>query len=134
YIITQGGGLGDGVTRFPITGNDTVLDAVSQISGFTSVSSSHIWIARPGCTSDGQDQILPVDWCAISQRGDPTTNYQLLPGDRLYVAANKLVSLDNCLAKIISPIERVLGITLLGSSTVFNLKNGGNNGNSGGGV
>lgn len=132
YVITQGGGLGDGVTRFPITGNETVLDAISQISGLTSVSSTRIWIARPGCTPDGKDQILPVDWCAIAQRGDTTTNYQLLPSDRLYVAANKLVSLDNCLAKVISPIERVLGITLLGSSTVFNLKHGGNGGGNGG--
>jgi polysaccharide biosynthesis/export protein len=125
YVITQGAGLGDGVTRFPITGNDTVLDAVSQISGFTSVSSTKIWIARPGRTCDGQDQILPVDWCAIAQRGDATTNYQLLPGDRLYVAADKLVSLDNFLAKVISPIERVFGIALLGGSTVFTFKNGG---------
>ncbi|HTQ40342.1 MAG TPA: polysaccharide biosynthesis/export family protein [Pirellulales bacterium] len=132
YIITQGAGLGDGVTRYPITGNDTVLDAIAQISGFTSVSSTKIWVARPGHTCEGHDQILPVDWCAISQRGDATTNYQLLPGDRVYVAEDKLVSLDNCLAKIISPIERVFGITLLGSSTVFNLKNGGN-GNNGGG-
>jgi polysaccharide export outer membrane protein len=132
YVITQGGGLGDGVTRFPITGNDTVLDAVSQISGFTSVSSTKIWVARPGRTCDGHDQILPVDWCAISQRGDVTTNYQLLPGDRLYIAADKLVSLDTFLGKVIAPIERILGVALLGGSTVFEFKNGGSS--SGGGI
>src|SRR5208283_4725388 len=28
YIVTQGAGLGDGVYRFPVTGNETVLDAI----------------------------------------------------------------------------------------------------------
>ena len=31
YIITQGAGMGDNVRRFPITGNETVLDAISQV-------------------------------------------------------------------------------------------------------
>ena len=30
--------------------------------------------------------MLPVDWKAVSTKGDPTTNYQILPGDRLYIA------------------------------------------------
>jgi polysaccharide biosynthesis/export protein len=132
YVITQGAGLGDGVTRFPVTGNETVLDAISQINGLTSISSTQIWVARPGYGPSGCDQIMPVDWIAISQRGDAATNYQLMPGDRVYVAEDKLVSTDNFLAKLISPIERVLGVTLLGSSTVFNLKNGGQGSGVGG--
>ena len=56
-------------------------------------------------------------WLGISQRGDVTTNYQLMPGDRLYVAEDKLVAFDTALAKIISPIERMLGVTLLGTQT-----------------
>ena len=47
YIVTQGAGMGDGVYRFPITGNETVLDAISQINGLKQVSSKRIWIARP---------------------------------------------------------------------------------------
>jgi polysaccharide biosynthesis/export protein len=131
YVITQGAELGDGVTRFPITGNDTVLDAIAQINGLTSISSKKIWVARPGLTADGHDQILPVDWIAISQRADIATNYQLLPGDRLYVAEDKLVTTDNILAKVISPMERVFGIASLGGSTVFLFKNSGNSSNGG---
>lgn len=125
YVITQGAQLGDGVTKFPITGNDTVLDAIAQINGLTSISSTKIWIARPGHTQGGCDQLLPVDWIGLTQRGDPTTNYQLLPGDRVYVAEDKLVTLDNYMAKIISPMERVFGIALLGNSTVQSFKGGG---------
>lgn len=123
YVITQGAELGDGVAKFPITGNDTVLDAISQISGLTSISSTRIWIARPGCNPDGEDQILPVDWIGVTQRGDPTTNYQLTAGDRVYVAEDKLVATDNFLAKLIAPMNRVLGFTLLGTSTVRSVRN-----------
>jgi polysaccharide biosynthesis/export protein len=123
YVVTQGAELGDGVNRYPITGNDTVLDAISQISGLTSVSSSKIWVARPGSTPGGEDQILPVDWVGVTQRGDPVTNYQLLPGDRVYVAEDKKVAIDNYLAKLVAPMNRVFGVTLLGTATVRTVRN-----------
>ena len=47
YVITQGAGMGDNLRRFPITGNETVLDAISQINGLSQLSSTKIWIARP---------------------------------------------------------------------------------------
>ena len=47
YIITQGGGFGDNVVQLPITGNETVLDAIANINGISQVSSTKIWIARP---------------------------------------------------------------------------------------
>jgi polysaccharide export outer membrane protein len=122
YVVTQGAGLGDQITAIPIKGNETALDAISQIAGLTSVSSKRIWIARPGVNSRGGDQILPVDWLAITQRADPCTNYQILPGDRVYVAEDQLVAFDNALAKVIAPVERLFGFTLLGTSTVQRLR------------
>ena len=35
YVITQGAGQGDDVTEFPITGNETVLDAIAQLGGLS---------------------------------------------------------------------------------------------------
>src|SRR5262249_39057144 len=70
YIITDGGGYGATVARFPSTGNETVLDALSQIGGLPNVASKKkIWGARatPG---HGQPQIMPVDWCGIALRGE----------------------------------------------------------------
>lgn len=122
YVVTQGAGLGDQVIQFPITGNETALDAVSQVQGLSSTSSTRMWIARPGPNSCGGDQLLPVDWLGITQRGDTKTNYQLLPGDRLYVAEDKLIALDTGLAKLISPVERVLGVTLLGTQTAKQIR------------
>ena len=47
YIITQGAGLGDNVRRLPVTGKETVLNAISQINGLSQVSSKNITIVRP---------------------------------------------------------------------------------------
>ena len=33
YVVTEGAGLGDQIQRVPITGNETVLDAITQIGG-----------------------------------------------------------------------------------------------------
>jgi hypothetical protein len=38
------------------------------------------------------------------------------------VAEDKLVAFDTGLAKVISPIERVFGVTLLGTDTVRRIK------------
>ena len=92
YVITQGAGLGDNVRRLPITGNETVLDAISQINGLSQVSSKKIWIARPAPHNFGCQQILPIEWDAITQGAQTATNYQLLPGDRLYVSEDELIT------------------------------------------
>ncbi|WP_197528959.1 polysaccharide biosynthesis/export family protein [Aeoliella mucimassa] len=131
YIITQGAGLGDQVFRLPVKGNETALDALSEIQGLSSTSSIRMWVARPGGNEQGGDQIMPIDWLGITQRGDVATNYQLMPGDRLYVAEDKLVAIDTALGKIISPVERIFGVTLLGTQTgnafaTYGTRNGSN--------
>jgi protein involved in polysaccharide export with SLBB domain len=118
YVITEGAGLGDLVARLPITGNETVLDAISQINGLSRISSKKIWIARPNSLDAGCDTILPVDWKEITKGAATATNYQVLPGDRIFIAENKLVALDAALNNVIAPIERVFGVSLLGTQTI----------------
>jgi polysaccharide biosynthesis/export protein len=119
YVITDGGGAGEQVYPFPIVGGETVLDALSYTNGIPPVSSKQsIWIARRTPREGEADQLLPVDWVGLTQYGHARTNYQIMPGDRIYVKALPLVTLDTNMARIISPIERLLGITLLGTSSV----------------
>jgi polysaccharide export outer membrane protein len=127
YIITDGGGYGQQVYRLPITGNETVLDAISLVNGLPPVASKKkIWIARRVPGHGGHyNNILPVDWKAVTEGGATATNYQILPGDRLFVESEKLIKIDSGLAKILSPIERVLGTTLLGSETYNSIANRG---------
>lgn len=42
YVVTDGGGSGESVVRLPFTGNETVLDAMSQVDGLSEVSSKNI--------------------------------------------------------------------------------------------
>ncbi|MCX7426919.1 MAG: polysaccharide biosynthesis/export family protein, partial [Planctomycetia bacterium] len=118
YIITEGGGQGDNVVRLPVTGNETVLDAVSQIQGLSQLSSKSIWIARPSPAGFGCEQILPVDWDAITRGGMTATNYQLMPGDRVFIAADPMIALTTTVSKMIGPFERLLGFSSLTFSTV----------------
>jgi len=126
-VITAGAGLGDNIRRIPVTGNETVLDAVSYVGGLSQVSSKQVWIARPAPGGFGCEQILPVEWDAITQGGSAATNYQLMPGDRLYIAEDRLLAANNFIGKVISPIERLFGVTSLGASTIRGLQTLGRN-------
>ena len=118
YVITEGAGFGDNVARFPVTGNETVLDAISQINGLSRLSSKDIWIARPAPSGVGCDQILPVDIEAIMKGASTATNYQVLPGDRVFIAQDQWIAFDSIVGKLTAPFERIFGFALLGSSTV----------------
>lgn len=118
YVITEGAGFGDTVVRIPITGNETVLDALAQVNGLSKLSSKNIWIARPTPGDACCDQILPVNWTEITKGAATATNYQLMPGDRLFIAENKIIALDTWLDTISAPIERLFGTTLLGTQAI----------------
>ncbi len=134
YVITDTGGFGVQIARLPITGNETVLDALSQIQGLPpGTSKKRIWVARPAPAKACGEQILPVDWCAITEGGSTATNYQIFPGDRLYVKADPWVAFDNAVAKVLTPFERMFGFTLLGNATVRAVA-GQNNGTGTGGT
>jgi polysaccharide export outer membrane protein len=127
YIITEGANFGDNVVRVAITGNETVLDAIAQINGLSQLSSSKIWIARPAPGGFSCEQIMPVNWEAITRGGATDTNYQLLPGDRVFIAEDKIMAANNFLAKVLNPVERLLGVTGLGISTIRNTQTMGRN-------
>ena len=118
YVITEGAGNGDNIVRLPVTGNETVLDAIAQINGLSRVSSKDIWIARPAPSGVGCEQILPVDIEAIMKGGITATNYQVMPGDRVFIAQDSMVAFDTLLGKVTAPFERILGFSLLGATTV----------------
>jgi len=79
--------LGDVVTpgSYPINGNETVLDAIMLAGGLTrKADERNIILSRPTAVCDCRI-VLPICHEEIVQWGDTSTNYQLLPGDRIYV-------------------------------------------------
>jgi protein involved in polysaccharide export with SLBB domain len=132
YVITDFAGNGTQVAKLPVTGNETVLDAIANIGGLSAVSSNRMWIARPA-PAGTEDQILPVDFKGITRRGHTRTNYQILPGDRVFVMGNPATKFDTLLGRTTAPFERAAGTSLLGFTTFKtfetsgNFLNGGNN-------
>lgn len=118
YVITQGAGNGDNVQELPVTGNETVLDAIANVGGISAVSSTRIFIARPAPNGVGCEQILPVNWDEISRGASTATNYQILPRDRLYIAEDPYIKFDSLVTKYTRPFERLFGFVALGTSTL----------------
>ncbi|MCR4415711.1 MAG: polysaccharide biosynthesis/export family protein [Thermoguttaceae bacterium] len=123
YIITSGAGLGDNIVKVPVTGNETVLDALAEVRGLSQMSSTNVWVARPAPHGFYCEQILPVDYEAITRGGSTATNYQLLPGDRVFIAEDRSTALANWIGKVFSPVERVAGALGLTASTIRNFNN-----------
>ena len=118
YVVTQGGGFGDNVTKLPITGNETVLDAVANLGGISQVSSTKLWIARPAPNGVGCEQVLPISWEDITRGASTATNYQLMPGDRLFIAENKYAKFSGLVTTTLRPFESVFGALSLSTSTL----------------
>jgi polysaccharide biosynthesis/export protein len=79
-VTTQG--------RFPIIGNETVLDALlaAGLRSNSQPQKAYLVRAHP---PNARDQILKIDWDGIKDRGDAMTNYQIFPGDRLIVPGGR---------------------------------------------
>ncbi len=72
---------------YPLEGNETILDGIVTAGGLTSdAAPCKILLARPTPASSCRIA-LPVCYHEITQLGDTTTNYQLQPGDRIFVAS-----------------------------------------------
>jgi polysaccharide biosynthesis/export protein len=76
---------------FPITGFDTVLDGIIKAGGVTRrASEQNIVMSRP-TLPEGCRLVYPVCYPQIVQLGDTSTNYQLQPGDRIYVPSRGML-------------------------------------------
>jgi protein involved in polysaccharide export with SLBB domain len=93
YVIIEGDDKGDSIHRFPLTGNDTVFDALAQASA-TIRKDMKIWISRP--SSEGAFQKITVDWARLKSGEESARKYQLHPGDRVFLqdAAQKKAAAD----------------------------------------
>ncbi|MFG0261446.1 MAG: polysaccharide biosynthesis/export family protein [Novipirellula sp. JB048] len=75
---------------YPLIGHETVLDALIAAGGLSDRSNDRkIILTRPQLP--GQPRlIMPVCYQHILQMGEVSTNYQLMPGDRIYVPSMTL--------------------------------------------
>ena len=87
----------------PITGNETILDAIASVQDLSAISNKDIWIVRSGPRGIGGTQILTADWDLIVRGDISTTDLQLLPGDRVYIMENTTKAFLNYLGRFVNP-------------------------------
>ena len=92
-------------SRLPSTGNETGAEhgQSNQRPVRRGRQAKHLG-GPPGARGHGGRSDPAGGLAPITKRGTNRTNYQLFPGDRLYVAADPLITIDTHLARIISPI------------------------------
>ena len=70
---------------YPLAGRETVLDAILTAGGLAdNAKKCDVILSRPSVPHDCRT-VLPVCYNHVVQSGDSTTNYQILPGDRIFV-------------------------------------------------
>lgn len=95
--------------KMPITGNETVLDAINYAGGLIPTAApQNIRLVRPAPPGACCEQVLPINLAAIISAGDPTTNYQLMPGDRIVVYRDPIVRVTLFIDRIAAPFQTVL--------------------------
>jgi polysaccharide biosynthesis/export protein len=75
---------------YPLIGRETVLDAINNAGGLTdNASHCDIILARPTHPHSCR-VVLSICFNEIVQLGDAGTNYQIMPGDRVFVGSKTL--------------------------------------------
>jgi hypothetical protein len=88
---------------FQLKGREHVLDALIAAGGLTSAASRrNIILSRPTPPHSCR-VVLPICYNEIVQLGDTSTNYQIMAGDRVYVATR------NCYEDLMACFHRRCG-------------------------
>jgi polysaccharide export outer membrane protein len=111
YYYVQGDVAAPG--KMPITGNETVLDAINYAGGLIPTAApQNIRLVRPAPPGACCEQVLPVNIAAIVSSGDPTTNYQLMPGDRIMVYRDPIIRTTIFIDRLAAPFQTVVNSML----------------------
>ena len=95
--------------RLPCTGKETVLDALNHAGGLLPTADpKQISLVRP--ERNGKPaKVYNVDLEAIQKRGEVATNYQIFPGDRLFVERDEVVKKTVEIDRLSAPIQAIVG-------------------------
>jgi polysaccharide export outer membrane protein len=93
---------------YPLIGDVTAVQALAAASGptrFASLSSARL--VRP---REDAKQVYGIDFKRISIEGDATTNYELQPGDIIFVPPNASARIGYAIHIIFFPLQQIIGL------------------------
>ena len=93
---------------YPLIGHVTAVQALGGAGGGTRFSSlGNARLVRP---SEGRGLRYHVDFTAITRSGDAATNYELQPGDVIYVPPTISAKIGFAIGVIFFPIQQLIGL------------------------
>ena len=108
---------------YPILGTTSVIDAFGKAGGSTRFSKlSTARLLRP---TEGEPLAFHVNLEAIARSGDGQTNYELEPGDILFVPPNAWARVGYAIGVVFFPLQQVLGLGGLGGRNAVSVHTGG---------
>ncbi len=93
---------------FVLVGRVTAVEALASAGGETRLAATNS--ARLVRSSDEVPLVYPVRFVDITQKGDATTNYELRPGDVVYVPPSTSAQIGYAIGKLFFPLQQILGI------------------------
>jgi protein involved in polysaccharide export with SLBB domain len=110
--------------RLPITGNETVLDALNHAGGLaTTADPANIKLIRPGHGGE-PSRIYHINYKAIMEEGDAKSNLQIFPGDRLVIGRHPTVQATVALDRVTAFVNSATNTILTDSYMAKNLRTG----------
>jgi polysaccharide export outer membrane protein len=93
---------------YPLIGHVSALQALASAGGPTRFSNlDEARLVRP---TEGQSLTYSVDFEEITKRGDATTDYELQPGDIVYVPPNIFARIGYALGVVLFPFQQIVGL------------------------
>jgi hypothetical protein len=110
--------------RLPITGNETILDAMNYAGGLAPTADpANIKLVRPG-HGGKPSRIYPINYKAIVEEGDAESNLQIFPGDRLVIGRHPTVQATIALDRATAFVNGATNTLLTDSYMAKNLRTG----------
>ncbi len=101
---------------FPITGHETVFDALNYAGDFIpSADQENIRLVRPA-RGGKSEKIYKIDYRGIVEKGDKRLNYQLFPGDRLVVGRNRMIQNTIMIDRLAASFQTLVNSSLQASN------------------
>ncbi len=102
---------------YPLVGRVTAVEALAQAAGetrFASLNSARL--VRAGAE---QSQVLPLRFGDITRNADASTNFELRPGDVVYVPPSTSAQIGYAISLIFFPLQQIIGLGAGAATQVF---------------
>ena len=93
---------------YPLVGDVDMVNALASAGGPTQYAKlDAAWLVRP---TEGESVTYQVNFEEITRLGDATTNYELQPGDVVYVPPVLMVRIGYVVGQIFFPVQQIIGL------------------------